>query len=590
MRCVEAAEVLDELAVLHELKGDTFRARAYQRAARSVGSLEGELAAAVASGRVEELPGVGEGILQKLRELAETGALRKLERMRAELPKGLVELTRVPRLGPKRALLLYRELKVDSLAKLREACEQNRLLEVKGFGAKSQQDILQGLAALERGGARLLLPEAQRAAEELEAVLAPHVRQMSWAGSLRRRRDTVGDLDCVAVPRRGASAIARALLAEPGAEPLARGERKVSVRRASGLQVDVRIVAPEEYGAALVYFTGSKAHNIRLRALAIQRGRRLNEYGLFEVVEPPEPRRGKKGKAKGAKPEPKLGRRVAGKDEAEVYRALGLPLVPPELREDAGEVEAALDGELPELLEEHDLRGDLHTHSRRSDGVLEPEEWVKAAARAGLDYVGLTEHSIGLPGWGLTGAQLLEHRERVLELADRHAGKVKVFVGVEANILDGGGLDLPAGVLDRLDYCVAGVHTKLQMPRAAMTKRITEALRDGRVDLLSHPTGRKIGQREPLDFDLDAVFEAAADSRVCLELDGQPDRLDLSGELARRAKAWGCRFAVDSDSHAAPGRGLLRWAVDQARRGWLGKGDVVNTLPAGQVARALRRR
>lgn len=568
----EAVDLLDELADLEELKGDQFRSRAYRRAARAVGTLEGSLEEVLASGKVEELPGVGEGILKKLKELAGTGKVKKLEQLRAELPKGLVEMMRVPGLGPKRAMVLFQELRIDGLAKLKEACEQGRLLEVKGFGEKRQQDILRGIAMVEKAVARMLLPQAQRIAAEVEQALKPHAAKLAAAGSLRRRRDTVGDLDFVAVARKGHDP-GRALLALPGAEPLAQGEAKVSVRLASGVQVDLRLMAPEEFGAALQYFTGSKAHNIKLRGLAIRRGWRLNEYGLFQEKE-----------------DGSQGRRLAGGDEEGIYAKLGLPPVPPELREDTGEVEAAMEGKLPELVEERHLQGDLHTHSKRSDGALEPAAWLKAVAQSGFAYVGLTDHGIGLPGWGLSGPDLVEHRGKVLELAEAHAGKVRVLVGVEANILKDGELDIAAKHLDELDYVIAGVHTHFGMDRGAMTRRIVKALRDGRVHVLAHPTGRILGEREPLDFDREKVWEAAAASRTALEMNAQPDRLDLNGEAARRAKELGCRFVVSSDCHQVPKRELLRWGLEQARRGWLEAADVLNTLPAGEFLKALRGR
>ncbi|HEV8359452.1 MAG TPA: helix-hairpin-helix domain-containing protein [Candidatus Thermoplasmatota archaeon] len=590
VRCADAAALLDELADLEQLQGDTFRANAYRRAARTLFQVEGELEAALASGAVEALPGIGEGILKKLREYAATGKMRKLEEMRDALPAGLLELIKVPGLGPKRALQLHKELKIDSVAQLKEAAEKGRLLGLKGFGPKSQADILKGIAALASIGRRVMLPEAHHAAEDVLAALEPHAAKIAMAGSLRRRRDTVGDLDFVAVPKaRSGEALRKALLGLAGAEALAAGERKTSVRLISGLQVDLRVMAPEEFGAAMMYFTGSKAHNIKLRGLALRKGWRLNEYGLFEVEQPPKPR-GKQAAKGEEEREPKLGQRIAGATEEDVYAKLGLPYIAPEIREDLGEVEAALDGKLPKLVEERDLRGDLHTHSNRSDGILSPEDWIKAAARSQLEYIGLTDHSIGLPGWGLTGEQLLEHKARVEELADKHAGRVKVFVGTEANILKDGDLDLPANVLDQLDVVVAGVHTSFQMGPEEMTERICRALRSGRIDILSHPTGRKIGQREPLRFDVDQVFEAAAESGTCLELDCQHDRLDLNGELARRAREWGCRFAVDSDAHGAPGKHLLGWGLDQARRGWLEPAQVVTTRKAGEVLKELKRR
>lgn len=573
VRPEDAAAALDELGTLAELTGDSFRGRAYHRAARAVEQLDGTLEERLADGTVKDLPGVGEGILKKLQEFVKTGRMKKAEEYRKKVPAGVGDLIRVPGLGPKRAMQLSQELGIDSLAKLKQAAEQGKLQDLKGFGAKRQADILAGLQVVDQVSQRLTLPEAQRIADEVVAALQPNASQLAWAGSLRRRRDTVGDIDFVGVPKpRGAKALAEALMRLDGASVLAQGESKVSVRLPSGLQVDLRIMKEAEFGAALVYFTGSKAHNIKLRALAIKRGWKLNEYGLFEE------RDGKEGK------------RLAGKTEEDVYAKLGLPVIVPELREDQGEVEAALEGKLPKLVEERDLRGDLHTHCNASDGLLTPEQWVEAAARSGLAYVGLTDHSAGLPGWGRTGPELVAHRAKVLELADNLGKKVRVFVGTEANITKDGGLDLEPKYLDQLDYVVAGVHTHFSLDEAAMTKRIVKALKTGRIHILSHPTGRKLGERPPFALDAEQVFRAAAESGTALELNCQPDRLDLDGSLAKKARDLGCRFSIDSDCHGAPKRELLRWGLDQARRGWLEPKDVVNALPPDQVLKALARR
>lgn len=569
----DAAAALDELGDLAELTGDTFRGRAYHRAARAVEQLDGTLEENLENGTLADMPGVGEGTLKKLQEFAATGKMKKTDEYRKKVPPGVADLIRVPGLGPKRAMQLHQELGIDGLAALKTAAEQGKLRDLKGFGVKREADVLAGLAVVDQVSQRRMLFEAQRAAEEVLAALQPHAAHLAWAGSLRRRRDTVGDLDFVAVPKaRQKEALAEALTRFEGATVLASGENKVSVRLPSGLQVDLRLMKPEEYGAAMVYFTGSKNHNIKLRALAITKGWKLNEYGLFEEQD------GKEGK------------RIAGKSEADIYAKLGVPFLPPELREDLGEVEAAIAGSLPPLLEEADLKGDLHTHCNVSDGLLTPEQWLDAAAKSGFDYLGLTDHSIGLPGWGKSGPELVAHRERVLELADRRAKGVRILVGTEANVTKEGGLDLPDKYLEQLDYVVAGVHTHFGMDEAEMTRRLVQVLRDGRVNILSHPTGRKLGERPGFAFDATKVFEAAAASGTCLELNSQPDRLDLNGEMARRAKDLGCRFAVDSDCHGTPKRELLRWGVEQARRGWLGPQNVVNAQPAAQVLKALRKR
>jgi len=559
------AKILYEIADLLDLDGVAFKPRAYRRAAEVVESLGEPIEDLVASGRHAELPGVGEAIAKKIAEIVETGHLVYHDELRAKLPIDLYALTRVEGVGPKTAKLLYETLGVRSLADLEIAARDGKVRTVKGLGEKTEEKILRGLAETRGVEGRMLLGLALPLAEQLIETLRETglFQRLEYAGSLRRGRETIGDLDLLGVSDDPPAAAAAFVGLSDVAEILAHGESKASVRLHSGLQVDLRVVPAESYGAALQYFTGSKAHNIALRKLAVAKGWKLNEYGLYGPDD----------------------NAIAGGDEDDVYRALGLDPIPPELREDAGELAAASTalgtaGSLPRLIELGDLRGDLHVHTEASDGTASLEEMVAAARARGLEYIAVTDHArfaevIG----GLTPDGLRAQIDEIAALNKKLEG-FRVLTGIEVNIQPDGSLDMPDEILAKLDWVVASVHSHFRQTKEEMTARLLRVVSNEHVDCLAHPTGRKIGERPPYDADWDLVFRVAAEHACALEINANPIRLDLNAELARRAIAARCRLAIGSDAHAPEHFDFLRLGVVTARRGWATAKDVVNTLPA----------
>jgi len=565
------ARILYEIADLLDLDGVAFKPRAYRRAAEVVESLGEPIEDLVASGRHAELPGVGEAIAKKIAEIVETGHLAYHDELRAKLPIDLYALTRVEGVGPKTAKLLYETLGVKTLADLEAAARDGKVRTVKGLGEKIEEKILRGLAETRGVEGRMLLGLALPLAESLIATLRETglFERLEYAGSLRRGRETIGDLDLLAVSQDPARAADAFVNLPDVAEILAHGESKASVRLHSGLQVDLRVVPAESFGAALQYFTGSKAHNIALRKLAVAKGWKLNEYGLYDAAD----------------------RLLAGEDEDGVYRALDLDPIPPELREDAGELAAAAratagagPGGLPKLIEINDLRGDLHVHTDASDGTASLEQMVEAARARGLEYIAITDHArfaevIG----GLTPDDLRAQIDAIAKLNEK-LNDFRVLTGIEVNVQPDGSLDLPDDLLARLDWVVASVHSHFRQTKDEMTARLIRAVSSDHVDCLAHPTGRKIGERPPYDADWDLVFRAAAEHACALEINANPIRLDLSAELARRAilasqgLAAGCRLAIGSDAHAPEHFDFLRLGVLTARRGWATAKDVVNAI------------
>ena len=553
------ARILYEIADLLDVEGVAFKPRAYRRAAEVVEALAEPIEELVVDGTLAELPGVGDAIAKKIAEIVKTGRLKYHDELKAKLPIDLHALTRVDGVGPKTAKLLYEALGVRTLDDLEQAARAGRIRTVKGLGEKTEAKILRGLAETRGVEGRMLLFAALRLAEDLVAELRETglFECVEFAGSVRRGRETIGDLDILAVSADPAPAVAAFLALPEVVEILSRGDTKASVRLGNGVQVDLRVVPAESFGAALQYFTGSKAHNIALRKLAVARGWKLNEYGLYDADDRP----------------------LAGKDEAGVYRALGLKSIPPELREDAGEIEAAATkgrGRLPQLVALGDLLGDLHVHTEASDGLASIADMVAAARARGLKYIAITDHTrfaevIG----GLTADGVGEQVNGIARLNKTLRG-FHVLTGIEVNIHPDGSLDLPDEILVALDVVVAAVHSHFRLPKDDMTARLVRAVENEHVDILAHPTGRKIGERPPCDADWDVVFEAAAKSGTALEINANPIRLDLSAELVRRAVAAGCKLAIGSDAHAPEHFDFLRLGVLTARRGWAAAKDVVN--------------
>ena len=562
----EIAAMFDQAAELLEIGGENqFRVRAYRRAAREIEGLPKAVASLLKSGRdLSELPGIGKDLAGKIADIVKTGHFGLLDTLKRKLPGELGDMAALPGLGPKRIKLLYDRLKVRTLKDLRQAIKTGRLREVSGFGPVIEKKLL---GALEKPQAakRFKLAVAEAEAEALVGYLRGSGRVVV-AGSYRRRRDTVGDLDVLVTAKNGAAVGDRLVEYENVAQVIAHGPTRTTVMLRSGLQVDVRAVPEESYGAALLYFTGSKAHNIALRGLANHRGWKLNEYGLFS------------GK-----------RRIAGATEEDVYQKLGLGYIAPELREDRGEIAASQAGKLPKLVRLSDVRGDLHVHSDWTDGTVPIAGMAEAAQARGYQYIALTDHSRRVAmTHGLDPARLT----RQIHEIDRLNEKFKNFTilrGIEVDILRDGSLDLPDSSLAKLDIVVAAVHSFFDLPRQAQTDRVVRVLENRHVSILAHPTGRLIGEREPYDIDMDVVISAARKVGCYLEINAEPDRLDLNDLHAHAAKLAGVKLAVSTDAHSIDAFQCMRFGIDQARRAWLTANDVLNTRPLAELRKLLKR-
>ncbi len=568
MTNAQLAAVFDEMADILEFQGaNQFRVRAYRNAARTIGDLTEPCAAIVeAEGDLTEIEGIGKELAAKIGTLVTTGDLPQLQELRAAVPASALAMMRVPGVGPKKAAALHKELKITTLDMLREACVAHKVRELKGFGEKTEEMILKGLGLAASVGQRMLWATADQYVQEILAYLrgSRAIQQVEAAGSYRRGRETVGDLDLLAVSSDVAAVMDRFGSFGGIAEVLARGETKMSVRMATGLQVDLRVVPEESFGAALQYFTGSKQHNVVLRGRAKAQGLKVNEWGVFRDE-----------------------KYIGGRTEEEVYKLLDLPWIPPELREARREFEWADAGELPKLIEQADIRGDLHMHTTTTDGKATLEEMAAAAQSRGLKYIAITDHSKRVTmANGLDGERLRAHWKAIDRLNARLTG-LTVLKGVEVDILEKGPLDLPDDVLAEADWVVASVHYGQNQPREQITRRIVGALENPYVSAIAHPTGRLLGRREGYQVDLDAVFRAAREHGKLLELNASPHRLDLDDVACAAAKEQGIPIVISTDAHSTAGLDDLRYGVLQARRAGLTKEDVANTRPWGQMKKLI---
>lgn len=559
----EVASHLYELARLSGLaegNSNAFRVRAYQTAARSV-EQHGAQVAEMPVSALTALRGVGVGTAEKIRELVETGRIARLEALRSEFPAEFVELTRVPGVGPKTAVLLRDELGIRSVDDLRDALEQHLVQELRGMGAKTEEKMARSLERLGATGKDRRTPiiEAQRVAQDVAAALGtvPGVVAAEPMGSLRRFRDTVGDVDVVVATMGDPLAVMDRLVGLPlTGEVIGRGEAKTSIITTAGLQIDVRVVRPDQYGAAQMYFTGSKAHNIRLRQMAIDRGLLLNEYGLSDA---------------------ETGDVIACATEDEVYGALGLEWIAPEIREDTGEIEAVLGGALPDLVSESDLKGDLHVHTSLSgDGRDDLEAMVEAAKRRGYSYLAITDHAEDLSINGASRTQMLEQRARIIEIRKRNR-KMRVLHGAELNIGRDGTIDYDRSFLEGFDFGVASVHSHFDLDLPTQTTRVVTAMRNPAVNVIGHLTGRRIGRRPGIELDVDEVLAVAEDTGCGIEINCHLDRLDAPAEVLRMARGRNVVFVVSTDSHDATELAQVRWGVKLARRGWVDRSQIANT-------------
>ena len=575
----EVAGLLREYAELTQITGgDVFRARNYEKAARSVRGWADDISQLDAKG-LRAIPGVGASIAAKIAEYLSTGHIAALDELRAKIPAGVLELTKVPGLGPKRALQLNHDLGISSVDGLAAAVQAGRLEGLAGFGARSEERIASGIEVYRQGRERVLLDVALHTATNMVAALSavPGCQRCAYAGSLRRWRETIGDVDILAAADDSAPLMA-AFTAQPEvAAVIASGPTlrhpggttphdppEASIRTSAGLQVDLRVVSLDAWGAALQYFTGSQAHNIAVRQIAIRQKLKLSEYGLFDVG---------------------TGELIVSRTEQEVYARLGLAWIPPALREDHGEVEAASRGEIPRLVQLNDLNGDLHTHTNLTDGVASLEDMVAAAARRGYEYYAITDHAPNLFFQRMTDEKMLAQRDRVRALDT----PLELLHGTELNIAPDGSVDWDEDFLAGFDLCVASVHSNFDQPRAEMTRRFVTACENPHVNIIGHPLTRRIGRRPPVDVDFGELFRACARTGTALEVNASPQRLDLPSDHIRAARDAGVVFAIDSDAHSVADLGNLPYGVGTAQRGWLTPDDVINTWPLDRLRAFLRK-
>ncbi len=566
----EIAEQFSRLADLLEIEGaDVFRVRAYRQAAQTIAGLSESLADRAAAGEdLSALPHIGERIADKIQTICETGRLPQLDAVEERLPAALSELLEISGLGPKRVKALHQDLDIDNLKDLKRAVAEHRVRTASGFGVKSEQALAEKLAQWEGPAERMRLIEAEEIARALVDTLKrlDGVDQVTIAGSFRRRKETVGDLDILVTAAEGTPVMERFTGFDEVSEVVSRGETRATVMLRAGLQVDLRLVAVAAYGAALHYFTGAKAHTIAVRRMGVQRDLKINEYGVFRDDE-----------------------RVGGRTEDEVYAAVDLPYIEPVLREDRGEIDAAQEGRLPDLITLDDIRGDLHAHTKASDGHGSLRQMAEAAAERGYAYLAITDHSQhATVAHGLDPERMAAHLDAIDALNDALDGRIRVLKSVELDILADGALDLPDDLLDRMDLCVCALHDKLDLPRDQQTERILRALDNPHCHILAHPRGRLIGQRAGAELDLERIMRAAAECGCALEVNAQPQRLDLDDSDCRLAKALGVRIAISTDAHSRGNLDYMRFGVDQARRGWLTADDVINTRGLDDLLALLR--
>jgi DNA polymerase (family 10) len=567
------ARVFADVADLLEIQGgaNVFRIRAYRNAAQTVSSLGASAEAIVKGGqqKLDDLPGIGKDLAGKIKEIVETGKLGLLEELKQQVPEGLLDLMRLPGLGPKRARLIHDELGVKSLDELDAAARAGKLRTIKGLGPTIEERVIRSIGEAKIRSARHRLADAEAAVTPFVEYLkeAPGLQQIEVAGSYRRRAETVGDID-ILVTARKAGPIADRFVSYPDvAQVQAKGETRSSVVLKSGLQVDLRVVPAASYGAALYYFTGSKTHNVSVRTQAVRRNLKINEYGVF---------RGE--------------RRIAGRTEADVFKSMGLPWIPPELRENRGEIEAAAKRALPALVTVKDIRGDLQMHTTYTDGKATLAEMVDACRARGYEYIAVTDHSkaVRVAG-GLEATDFRRQYEEIARIQKRLKG-LTILKSAEVDILDDGGLDLEDDVLAEMDVVVISVHSRFTMSRTDMTRRIVRALQHPRANILAHPTGRLLGRREPYAVDMGEVVKAARDHGVLLEINAQPHRLDLNDAYAYMAREAGVKLVISTDAHRVAELDYARFGVDQARRAWCGKKDIANALPLKSFRKLLKKR
>jgi DNA polymerase (family 10) len=570
MKNREIATVFNNIADILEIRGENpFRIRAYRKAAQNVENLAEDIAVLAEKGELSKLPGIGKDLALKVREILDTGTLKFYEDLKQETPPELVTLLTIPGVGPRTAKMLFERFKTVTIDDLEKLAREHKLQGLPGIKAKIEENILKGIELVKKGKERVPLGAILPLANEIAEILKREspTEKISVAGSVRRKRETIKDIDILITSSAPAKVIDAFTSLPQVHEVIAKGETKSSIRTKEGIAVDLRVVEPDSFGAALCYFTGSQAHNIRIRELAIRNGLKINEYGIF---------RGDK--------------RIAGKEEKEIFKVLGLPYVPPEIREDRGEIEAALANRVPKLVEYQDMQGDIHVHSIYSDGKGTLQDIAHKAAQMGLRWVGVCDHSQSLKIAGGVSIGDLKRKIEEIRRYNEKAKNVKLLCGTEVDILSDGSLDYPDDVLKELDLVIAGIHTGFKQDEATLTRRIISAMRNPSVHVIAHPTGRLFGEREPYAINMEAVLKEAARTRTALEINAYPKRLDLNDIYSRAAKDKGILLAIGTDAHISDQMEYLHLGVSVARRGWLESSNLLNTLSYKELLKYLKNR
>ncbi len=559
MKNREIARILYEMADLLEIKGEDFKPRAYRRAAINIESLGVDIEELYKKNELEKIPGVGKSIAEKIKEYIETGTIKKWEELKKEIPVDIESLSSVEGVGPKMIKVLYEKLGVKNIDDLERVAKQGRIRRLKGFGVKTEKKILEAIEFARKKYGRFILGYVLPEANQIVEFLKPYVSRISLAGSIRRRKETIGDVDILAVSEEPERAMDMFTSMKGVETVFARGTTKSSVR-VNGIQVDLRIVEAESFGSALQYFTGSKEHNIALRKIAIKRGWKLNEYGLFEGD-----------------------KKIAGEKEEEIYKKLGMEWIPPELRENRGEIEAAMMHALPELIDYRDVKGDLHTHTKWSDGANSIEEMAIEAKKLGHEYIAITDHAGRLKVAGSMDEEDIRKQAEEIERVRKKLDGIEIFHGVEANIMKDGSIDISNEVMKELDFVIASIHSAFRMDEKEMTARIIKAMENEYVKIIGHPTGRILMKRDAIKFDIDAVLNAAKDNNVVMEINAYPERLDLNDINVKLAIEHGVKLSIGTDSHNKEHLRYYELGVAVARRGWAEKKDIINSMDASSL-------
>lgn len=567
------AELFNEIADMMELENGErkFEVRAYRKAAVVIGTMQEDVSEIYRNNGKEglmEIPGIGTGLADRIVEYIKTGKMQKYSDYKKKYPIDFQSLTKLQGMGSKKIFILYTKLGVKNINDLKKVISSHKIKDLPGFGEKSERELSKGINLFESSKGRMLLGEALPEAESIIKKLraSGSVEKAEIAGSIRRMKETVGDIDILVISDKPEKVMDIASNLEEVSGIVVKGSTKTTLRLSMGLTCDIRVLRKNNFGAAMQYFIGSKEHNVKVRQIAIRKGYKLSEYGLFD----------------------KNGKSIAGQDEAEIYAKLGLEYIEPEMREDRGEIELAMRNELPKLVKLDDIKGDLHMHTKHSDGSNTIEEMTKAAMSLGREYIGFTDHSKSEHvAHGMDEKRVNLYFNELDKISDKYDNKIKILKSAETDILKDGSLDFNRKTLERMDYVLGSVHTNLNMSKEDMTKRILKCINDGIINIIGHPTDRLINRREPIRFDMEKVFQAAKDNGVIMEINSFPDRLDLNDENILKAKEFNLNFSIDTDSHKTTDLKFMRYGIGTARRGWLTKSEVINTLPYGKIVKLL---